>query len=240
MKRRQFLRATAAAATLGAAGAVSASVGPYDAQPDHVTLDETLTDLALHRPLLDTTDVEDPISDPPLYGWRARSPRHETDVYVYMAYYPYQSGLSRADSHVPDREPLYVFVRDRTVVDRVVYDGWHYLAARDEDPRIVDATRPWLSVIAPWHPFRRPTVEEDPAAAIDPEVRRLSDVYRAWLDAGWQIDPEMLLNPWAIEQRGHWWADSVPARLRELYARGTLSAARAGLGLRAGEASDLV
>ncbi len=241
MLRRQYLRRLAATATASATvGTTTAAGARYDSQPSDVSLSFDRTRLREYRPLLDTTTVEDPIDDPPVYGWAAESDQRATDCYVYYAWYPYQAGVTEADSHVPDREPVYVFVADDGSVERVVYDGWHYLAARDTSPRLVDETHPWLVVIGPWQPYRRPAPTETTDTAQFPEIRDLNEVYPAWLDAGWSVKPETVVNPWRVSSRGHWWSDDLGGQLGRLRAETGRRLATLGLDVRLGEESDLV
>ncbi len=239
MLRRQYLRRAAATAT-ATVGVTTTAAARFDGQPSDVSLSFDRGRLRQYRPLLDTTSVEAPINDPPVYAWVAESDLRDTDVLCYWAWYLYQDGLTEADSHVPDREPVYVFVADDGAVDRVVYDGWHYLAATDRSPRLLDETHPWLFVVGPWQPYRRPTVNETTDTAQFPEVRSFKDQYRAWKDAGWAVDPVAALNPWTIEQKGNWWGQDLGAQFGRLRARASLAAAQAGLDLRLGEESDLV
>jgi hypothetical protein len=239
MHRRTFLRrATATPASIAAVGTVAAK-GPYPNQSSDVALEFDRPLLERFAPLLDTTEIDDALDPPRLYSWVARSDTYDTTVLAYWAYYPYQDGYSGEDSHVPDREPFYVHLDASGSVERVVYDGYHYLVARDGSPTLSDG-RPWYHVIAPWHPYRRPDPDESPSSATVPPVRNLHDVYEAWTSAGWAVHRPSVVVPWRVERRGHWWSTSPQGRYERLLAGVGLSLSEAGVEWYAGTESDLV
>jgi hypothetical protein len=202
MRRRTFLK-TATAAALGGSVVSRALAATYDGQPDHVTLQGTDTAPQLldqYRPRLVLRDVE--ITPEALYAWRATSSEYQYDWFVYFAYYVYQEGISAEDSHFPDREPVYVGVNDDGEIAKVVYDQYHYLAGTTLSPALDDDGRPLLQVIEPWHPYT-PTTELGQLV----EIADLHDRYQPWLDTGWGVDPESVVDPPRVVERGHWWDD---------------------------------
>lgn len=229
MFRRQLLRRAAGTATglsiaSAASGGVQTAENRYQSQPDHVTLSGNEARLRAYRPLLDLRAVPTSLTtELTMYGWIAESDRHTTDCYVYFGWYPFQDGLADADSHVPDREPIYLFVNSGTgAVERVTYDAYHYLAYTDLGPRLYRDTHPYLRVIAPWHPYRRPS----PSAATDSaqfvETRSLHERYQAWLESGWRVHRPAVVDPWSIATRRHWWAGSLSGTVEHQLAQTSL------------------
>jgi hypothetical protein len=149
--RREFLgtAVTATAATL-LPGLASAE---YAEQPDHVTIkgnDEVPNEIETYRPLLDLSNVS--VTPSRLYAWKVTSDEYDADWYCYWAFYSAQQGVSGGgeDSHLPDREPIYLAVTDDGV-DRVIHSEWHYSVAIDDNPSLYQDTHPRLRVIEPWH-----------------------------------------------------------------------------------------
>jgi hypothetical protein len=203
MNRRQFLASTAAVVGgLSAANSTAAAADPYAEQPDHVTLAYPESRLQDYQPLLVTSHLDIPPDY--LYAWEASSPERDTDVLCYWAWYTAgQRGVAgQADSHVPDREGLYVFVSEDGSVEKVVMDGYHYLAATVPGDTLTysDSTQPRIHVIEPWHNYRTTTTPGE-----DVELRDLRDIYPAWLDNGWEVDREAVVDPWTIQTKGDWW-----------------------------------
>lgn len=207
LNRRSFLQATAAACA--GAALVGDVTAQYDGQPDHVTLqglDVARDLLEAYQPRLVLDGVE--IEPDALYCWRATSAEYRLDWYQYIAYYPYQAGVSSSDSHVPDREPVYVGVNDSGDVETVLFDQYHYLLGTRPAPATDDAGRPLLKVIEPWHPYQ-PT--RDVGELV--ELADLHERYQSWLENGWGVDPESVVDPPRVLERGHWWDDDSWALL---------------------------
>lgn len=225
MDRRTFL---ARVGTVGLAGAVSAwpsAVGvargaAYAEQPAAVTITYERDRLEQFRPLLITEALDPTRQTPELYSWIARRENRDVAVYEYWAWYPTgQDGLTDADSHRPDREPIYVGVDETTDdVQWVTYDAYHYFAFTDYDPRRYAVAHPQLYVIAPWHPYRRPRPDTADDAGQFLALADLHDRYEEWLSEGWEVSREMVLDPWRIHKRGHWWSDGVQGRIERMQA----------------------
>lgn len=206
MNRRQFLQTlggAAAAATVSQSA--QAQTEAYAAKPDHVTLtgyDEIPAEIEQYQPRTVTRTLD--ITPSAAYAWRATSPEYEYDWYCYWYWYPAgQTGLSEADSHVPDREPVYVAVDASGDVRRVLYDQTHYLVGRADAPTL-DADHSLLHIVNPWHQFQ-PTTE----AGVLADLGDMHDKFGPWLDAGWSVDEASVLNPPHVQSRGHWWPTLV-------------------------------
>jgi hypothetical protein len=203
--RRQFLTGLGATATaLAATGPAAAQTSdPYAPQPDYVTLSYPDSELETYRPYLVTRHLNVRPTD--LRAWKATSAEQDTSVYCYWANYVTQTGFTSADSHVDDREPVYVFVDQSGSVERVVVDGYHYLAAEYPDPPTTGDTHPTLHVNAPYH-FYYATNEIGDGSV---PIRDMHDRYEGWVDNGWQVHKESVVRPWNILSRRHWWADGL-------------------------------
>ncbi|NLV14372.1 hypothetical protein [Haloarcula argentinensis] len=199
--RRELITGGAVAAGLiSAAQQVRAA---FSEQPDHVTIDgydDAKADIETYQPLLDLSNLE--VRPNRQYAWRARSEEYGADWYCYWTFYTDQQGIDEADSHLPDREPVYVAVSDGAV-DRVVYSTWHYAAETDDDPSQYDSTHPRLQVIAPWH-GHQPSESGGEFVTLDD----LSGVYGDWLANGWGVDRRSVVDPPHAEDRGNWWPES--------------------------------
>ena len=211
--RRGFLAvsgATAASvATLGQfprSASADGNYPHYDAQPDHVTLDfpSTMED---YVPRVQTHHLT--VQPQGWWGWRATSPEHDTDVYVYFLKFPTQRGFSRWDSHLHDREPFYVFVDGQTgEIEKIIATGYHWFSFTDEDPP-TDGTNPRAKPVDPHNHFV--LVSEDEEVLLeDIDVNDFRDEFDVWLANGWDesLHPGAARNPWLMESREHWWRDT--------------------------------
>lgn len=227
MHRRHALQATGLTAVgLAVVGQVRASDPPYPKQPSHVTIDgydAIPSQIEQYQPRLVTRTLD--IQPDALYAWRASSPEYEYDWYCYWAWYSAgQEGATREDSHVPDREPVYVAVDDAGDVARVVYDRIHYFTGTLVNPPL-DEDHPLLHVINPWHNYER-TQEE--GQLID--LRDMTDRYQAWINVGWRVDRRSVVDPPFVEPRGHWWpANSLGFSMEATLTRASLAARELGL-----------
>lgn len=198
-----------AAAGVDTAAAASA---PYGPQPEFVTLtgygaDPSVdAELEYWRPALVLRTLD--IRPTKLYCWKARSTERETDMYCYWAWYPAgQEGVTEEDSHVPDREPIYVEVDGETRdLVAVHYDEIHYSVGTNPAPTQVDGSHPSLHVVNPWHNYR-PTTETGTAES--PPLADLHAVYGGWIRSGWSVHLQSVVNPWTVLVRGHWWPNTV-------------------------------
>lgn len=215
MNRRTFLKlAGASAASLGTVGVTAAE---YDTQPRHVTIEyESVKDeLLKYRPLLDLSEVAiRPDDRNPIYAWKHSSPEWDGGDTVYYSYWIWysdgQRGVSDADSHVPDREPVVVEVDEPSGdVKAVHYDTYHYLVGSDYSPTIYrqdGQQSPAMHVIEPWHNLR-PSSSTERGELLD--LSDMDDVYEAWLANGWEAHRLSVLAPEEVKYRGNWWADSA-------------------------------
>lgn len=206
VSRRDVIRGAGVGAALGLAGVgvgVSQAATAYESLPDHVTLEYDESALETYRPRLVTASLD--IRPSTLYAWVARSTEEETTMYCYWAWYVSQQGVAAADSHVPDREPVYVEVDDSTGdVVAVYYDQYHYLRTTARPPvlSLYDETHPQLHVIDPWHPYR-PTETVGSVVSLD----NMHSVYEGWIENGWTVHQPAVVNPWLMKSRTHWWPE---------------------------------
>lgn len=209
MERRQYLGRLAkytsrAGLVLAGSMSLAAAASPvYDHQPDHVTLRYDEGALNRYRPRLVVNHLDVDVSA--VYGWAATSPEYDTDMYCYWVFYAGgQEGVSDADSHVPDREPVYVEVDSSSGGVRTVHkDVYHYLnEPTPSDAMPMDGTHPKLRVLKPWHPYK-PT----PTDGALLEVSNMHSVYETWLELDWTVHEPSVVNPWRLPPRGHWWPE---------------------------------
>lgn len=208
------MTASAAGTIILASGSATASHA--ESQPDHVTItaDDTAF-LRSYRPYLDLSNV--PYSNrPTLYGWKATSNEHETDVAVYVAKYAVQRDVLQLTSHVGDHEWVYVFVNDDGTIDQVAYTAYHWLRGYVTTPStFVDDDGPHARLeVAPTYHNYLPT-ESDSGVLLDVEPLGRPDdqsgpFYR-WLDNGMEKDLAQgsVHNPWLLDSDGplsSWWS----------------------------------
>lgn len=250
--RRQFLRNAgvgAVALSMGGVGLASAAEDQAEQQedttdvfsflPESVSISADLADLETYQPYLQTSHLD--IKPLATYGARFSSPDRDTDVYCYWTRYPWQTGLSRYDSHQGDREPLYVFVRSDGSIDSVSYSAWHWLAAQSRSPPVREGTTNVDAHVAKPHhhhvldysaDLRKaggfPTLKafvtfENGAPSPDSAVQQ-------WWDNGWQaVNLSNVLDPWRIRDDESWWAEDsffAADRTSTAWARLALSTAR--------------
>lgn len=209
--RRDYLKALAGAVAVGSVVGTATAAPRYDEQHEFVDLeyDGVTDELLKFRPLLDLRNVE--IRPTDVYAWKATSTEQSTDCYAYWVWYAAgQEGVSDADSHVPDREPVYVFVdEDTREVQKVGYDAYHYLYQEQRAPTLYTASdqeSPSLRIVEPWHPYR-PQPDTSYGELLD--ISSMHEVYEPWLDNEWEVHRRAVVNPWSVRSRGHWWADGT-------------------------------
>ncbi len=129
-----------AGATAAAAAMLPTAAAQYPEQPDDVTItgyDDATADIEQYQPLLDISDLE--VEPSRLNAWRVTSDDYEYDWYCYWVFYAVQTGASEEDSHLPDREPVYVGVSEGSV-ETVVTSDWHYSVNQIDDPTCTKTT----------------------------------------------------------------------------------------------------
>ncbi len=120
---------------------------------------------------------------------------------VTRVFYAVQTGASEEDSHLPDREPVYVGVADGTV-ETVVTSDWHYSVNQIDDPNLYENDHPRLRVIAPWHGM----VDTDSGGTFV-TLADMTSVYSDWLVNGWSVNREAVVNPPTAIENGNWWRE---------------------------------
>lgn len=198
--RRQFIAGTV---TAGAAilGASVATADRYETQPDDVTIEgygAVPGAIERYQPLLYLTDET---VTPTQFSWRATSDEYEYDWYCYWAYYTAQQGTAESDSHIPDREPIYIGVADGQP-EKAIFSDYHHAARIDTSPQVYNDTHWRYRVINPWH-----GVAETDQAGEFVGLRDLTEIYDDWLANGWGVDRRSVTDPPHVEQRGNWWPE---------------------------------
>lgn len=236
MDRRTFVRAGVATATVGAIGTVTLSgavAGDHDeALPDHVSLTFPRDEMERYRPLLSIPSTAD-FKSPTWYGWKASSPEYELDCYVYFAFLHGQRGWTESDSHQGDREPFYCFVDPQNAeVRKVVYTGWHWMAARSNSPNIYDADgghHPTARMFKDHHHFALTDTASGQLFDVEPlgtdaDAPFIADgdsmvTFEEWLADGWEqaLHPGAAQQPWLMESRDSWWRDGTERWTRTLW-----------------------
>jgi hypothetical protein len=219
MRRRDVLVGLGAAAVgTGSVRARHSADGEYErSQPDHVSLEFPQAELETYRPALDLGD-SDRSRLQGLWAWRATSPEYDLDWYVYFTVWTHQTGVTDYDSHLGDREPVYVGVNtDSGDIERVLFSAYHWLRGGAQAPGIplTDETHPAMQVIAPWHHY---TLGE-PGAGILPDVNDLAsgaDGLSTWLANGLREDLRVgaVHNPAIMQVETDWWRDDLAGRLQ--------------------------
>lgn len=226
LTRREFLARSGTAAALvatgGLAGRSSATehAPHWREKPDHVTIDYSQSSMEKYRPRLEIHHLD--VEPTAFYGWRASSPEHETDAYVYFLKFPTQRGISALDSHMHDREPFYVFVdEDSGDVQEVVYSGYHWFRAGNTQPPTDGDTHVTARVVHPHHHY---VLSSASAIREDVPVESLVDEFDIWLSNGWgeSLHPGAATNPWVMRSRESWWRekdwkDSIALTIYEMY-----------------------
>ena len=176
-----------------------------DHQPDHVTVSYPESELAEYQPELQLNHLD--VTPEAVYAAKYSSSQYTTDVYVYWAYYPVQQGYSGSDSHRLDREPVYVFVdSDSGDVEKVTYTQYHYLQETKSQAALdMDGKNVQLYAVNPHHHY----FTEISGPTEKTTLRDFRDVNQAWYDNGWEANPDVVMNPWAIQNEDSWWEKST-------------------------------
>lgn len=228
--RRLFVQApTAAVGAAYASGYAEAATDRVEYIPPHATLTYDESWLRTYQPAFDMqqTDREKLLG---VYAWRATSTEFDTDVGVYWASYSHQEGASSLDSHYGDHEPALVFVDSETGdVQTVIASVYHWLRGKAPASAVsmADEDTVALRVISPWHHY---SATDAPADASKRTLKKLGDEaglrdsanteFEDWLANGLEesLAPGVVVNPWRMLSRGHWWRNSVGGiSVNELY-----------------------
>ena len=229
ISRRKFLKRAAGIGVIASASTSSASAEPPREFPPHVTLTYDESWLRTYQPAFDMrqTDREKLLG---VYAWRATSTEFDTDVGVYWASYSHQVGASSLDSHYGDHEPALVFVDSETGdVQTVIASVYHWLRGKAPPSAVsmADEDTVALRVISPYHHY---SATDAPADASKRALKKLGDEaglrdsanteFEDWLANGLEesLAPGVVVNPWRMLSRGHWWRNSVGGiSVNELY-----------------------
>jgi len=177
-----------------------------DNTPDYVerSYDEQL--LEKYQPMLDLSATDE---TPTITGYVSRSAEHDTTTLNYWAMYSHQDGLSVADSHLGDSEPIVLEVDEEAEeIISIYYDGYHWFVARSSSPpahTTEEGMHPTLWVQGDYH-FYAQTAETGDLLGVtewtDAEIQ-------GKLDNGWPIDIRTLTVPWSLSAKADWWGDEI-------------------------------
>lgn len=249
VSRRQYLRVTGAAvgSVVGVAAVSTPSrAGHSDETPDHVqapVYDEQL--LEKYKPRLLTQDLN--VEPSSIHGFSVRSAEDETTALTYWTEYPVQLDASGYASHIGDHEPFYVFVRNEGTADeyveRVVYSGYHWMAAVRSDVSTDDAGRPRAYVFPQYHHYGVEQARNDPRTGDDLPLKDLTSSLATWLDdtdfhdalsENWNDQGSPAYNPWLMLSKASWWRVSGLSNFEQAIRRAWL-----WFGIRGADGSDL-
>ncbi|MFC7134325.1 MULTISPECIES: twin-arginine translocation signal domain-containing protein [Salinibaculum] len=236
LSRREFLTTIATGGAVAGAGTVTASqLDPYETQPDFVTISYDEDFLSEYQPRLVTRTLD--VKPSKMYAWRVDSTERSTTMACYWTYYVTQQGLSGADSHLYDREPVYVEVDETGAIESVHVDGYHYLLK--SYPSAVPTTgetHPTLKAVNPYH-FYVATTEVGETV----DLADMHDRYGPWIRNGWNVHEPAVLNPWKVKSRKHWWPDGTFGYSRRAFYWDTLLgiSQSTGIDVRGAQESDL-
>jgi hypothetical protein len=252
VSRRQFVRAvTAGALTTTTLGGFSGRTrAAHDSHtPSHVqdpVYEESL--LRNYQPRLLTQDLD--VHPSAIHGFVVRSDRKQTTALCYWTEYPVQIGQTGYESHIGDHEPFYVYLANEDTpdeyVDRVVYSGYHWLAAEATDPPTAggtDSDRPKAYVYPDYHHYSVGQARNDPRLGDDLPLKDLTMSLPRWLDdpdfheslaEDWQGRGSPAFNPWLMLAKASWWRKEDLTAYEEVLRRAWLFA-----GIRGAEGADL-
>lgn len=201
----------------------------WRAKPDSVSIAFDEQYLHEHQPML-RMSARAREEHKGLYGYVATSSEQDTDALCYWNQFTHQDGLPsvRADTHLGDHEPIYVFVNSKTgEVEEVVYSDYHWFTGSESinspsdqlaTARTQDPTHPVLSVSAKWHNYQYAAGETGAFV----ELRSWPAVRDTWVQNGFyeSADVSAIENPWEIRDLDSWWQrDSFDHRVAGVWAR---------------------
>jgi len=211
------LLAVGLVAVAGAASAVGAD------QPDRPVCTYDESELQAYQPetAIGHLDIQPTAS----YAGIFTSPARETTIYVYFLRYPRQEGATAVDSHVDDREPVYVLVDDRTGdVQRVLYSEYHYAKGAGTPSQLpMNGSHVRLHVVEPWHQY-----VPSPAPGARVRLANYCEAVDSWHANGWRASEAATTDPWTMTDRDSWWRTrSLSYSLSERYRESRRSVADA-------------
>lgn len=237
LSRRQLLTAAGAAALGGGITGATGVAQAEHAPPEYVSLSYPEQLIKRHQPLL----VMDGVEQQPT-GYHAmlvESAEAEFDVIVGFNKYLYQEGIdpTGSDSHLGDREPVYIYLDESGSPVKIQYSAYHWYENTEywSDLQTDESgDRPLLQVVPRWH--HHVTYSGSRSGQTVP-VRDLRDSYPTWLQNGLEdeIHPGAVYHPQQeMQQRAYWWADGAQNWSERLLASVYLS-----LGVRGASQTDL-
>jgi hypothetical protein len=252
VSRRSFIRGVGGVVgTSAGVGLVSRETSASDAKntPDHVSdpeYDESL--LEEHKPRLLTYDLN--VAPSSIHGFVVRSELDESTALTYWVEYPVQLDASGFASHIGDHEPFYVFLENEGTtdeyVDRVVYSGYHWLAAESSSPPTdtgEDDGRPRAYVFPQYHHYSVGQARNDPRQGDDLPLKDLTSSLFQWLNddnfhdalaSDWNGRGSPAFNPWIMLDKASWWSVDGLSNFEQ-----GLRSAWLFLGIRGAEGADI-
>lgn len=214
--RRSLLTAPPAAAYALSLFAVGTVAGEHDTRaPDNVTLSYDDALIAEYQPQF----VLDGVDPRPLafHALHAESSESTLNAVYGFTRYPFQEGLTSADSHWLDHEPVIVWYDQASGdVEQVDYAAYHWFrgSLRPGALQFADEAqhRPILRVDPRYHHYYAYTGE---LAGERIERRNLIESIDSWLSNG--MESELALSqpfdPYAMLGRESWWRHTTDNRL---------------------------
>lgn len=211
ISRRRFIKAGAATGIgASAISPKSTLADDYpddvlgDFKPEHVKISYDEQVLKAYQPCLNTSSID--LKPEATFSAYYQSPEYETDVAVYIHYYPTQKGFTSYDSHVVDREPVLVFIdSDTGELDKISYSAWHYLIAEESDPPTRNDIRPKITVESPHNHHY---IDRSKIHKYTPKIDNFKEVIQPWYDNNWSADPSIMTEPWLANDTDSFWNNS--------------------------------
>lgn len=196
---------TVALAVAAVSGVVSGE--HFESEPNDINVSYPEDELDRYRPYLDMSRVDRGLTYD-LYGRKTTSSDYDLDVYQYWMWYSVQDCQTPGLSHVNDREPVYVWVDpDNESVERVAWDGWHWIKGDTTDPSLYNDSHVQLTVLPCYHAYR---MESGDHSGVLLETQNFTDsVLDGWLQNGLEDDLAVgaALDPDSMRSRESWWRD---------------------------------
>lgn len=252
VSRRQVVRACGA--SVGSAAGLSALTGSVQAAHDGNSpsaVDDPVFDeqlLEKYKPQLITADLD--VEPSSIHGFAVRSSKEPTTALAYWVEYPVQIDMSGFASHIGDHEPFYVFIRNEGTTDeyieRVVYSGYHWMAAESRDPPTVDgsdSSPPKTYVFPEYHHYSVAQARNDTRATASLTLKDLTSSLPRWLDdpdfhdalsSNWNGRGSPAYVPWIMYDKASWWRVSGLSNFEQ-----SIRALWLWLGIRGADGSDL-
>lgn len=192
-------------AAAGAVAGVAIAASSLESEtPDYVSrsYDESLLKKWQPRLKVSHLDVEP-------YAAFAKVTRSNEDELTALSYwhtYRTQNGLTGADTHFGDREPVVLFIdEEQSELRSVAYSAYHWMAGKVGDPRADSHDRVRFRAAKPWHHHILTSDSGDLVELKHFDDEEITDL----LVNGWEAHVPALARPWVMQSRGHWWSNDI-------------------------------